>query len=131
MSRLNYKCWDIQNKRWLVEDEVYTQFVNQARWNSELSKQFILLQSTNIRDINDKEIFEGDIVSFRTVSRYRKHGGIKAEVMWAEEGCWYPFCDGTYTQDEQGDWFTTDFEIVGNIYDNPEILNNTPKETLP
>ena len=71
-----------------------------------------LLQSTGLKDINGKEIFEGDIVR----NNYGEHGHIKwlrGGFVYHEDGAnFYLFSIGAGQP----------FEIVGNIYEHPHLL---------
>ncbi|MEO9623817.1 MULTISPECIES: YopX family protein [Alphaproteobacteria] len=74
-----------------------------------------LMQYTGLKDKNGKEIYEGDIVSA---------GGEIAtvEYMRIKEAKFEASADGA------GDLlgFTeTDIDIIGNIYENPELLNKS------
>ena len=112
--------------------------------NVHVPKQIILMQSTGLKDCNDKEIYEGDILKVysRNVDEEKKYLII---VAWDEEA-------GAYTTKElwgneeaaKLGWDTTDsyivtnigweikasdmlFEVVGNIYENPELLEEVSK----
>ncbi len=81
-------------------------------------KDMILMQFTGIHDKNGKEIYEGDVV------RYIQHlfntpveqFPIKIkEVKWLDwEAKW------NLLETNAGE---SNFEIIGNIYENPELLN--------
>ena len=75
-------------------------------------EDFELLQSTGLKDINGKEIFEGDIVR----NNYGEHGHIKwlrGGFVYHEDGAnFYLFSIGAGQP----------FEIVGNIYEHPHLL---------
>jgi len=64
----------------------------------------ILLQFTGLHDKNGKEIYEGDIVEFES-----EYGKAKSEVAYPED--WLFF-----SEDKT-------LKIIGNIYENPELLN--------
>ena len=77
-----------------------------------------LMQYTGLHDKNGKEIYEGDIVEW---------AGYKMEVFWGEDigigygFCWRPCGDNTdYHESMTG--FIDEYEVIGNIYDNPELL---------
>jgi hypothetical protein len=40
-----------------------------------------------------------------------------------ENGLLMPMYDAGYTDDEQGDWFTSGFKVIGNIFENPKLIN--------
>ena len=73
---------------------------------------------TGLSDRVGKEIYEGDILQYpdseiQEVVKWKKN-------MWTEEGYMTGFGEFTFTPDQ--------YEIIGNIYENPELLNNQIKE---
>lgn len=81
----------------------------------------ILMQSTGLKDKNGKEIFEKDIVDFK---------GRKAIVKWhgSYASFIYEFVDEL--QNRTTEWQSLylsyyHFEIIGNVYENPELLEVT------
>ena len=77
-----------------------------------------LMQSTGLLDKNGKEIFEGDIVDYK---------GRKAVIKWhgSYASFIYRFIDEPQTRKPEWNILYLaymKFEIVGNIYENPELL---------
>ena len=74
----------------------------------------ILMQYTGLKDKNGKEIYEGDIV--------QETGGLPCEVYWRDEAAGFEFVyvgnSWMPNVDAVGRWF----EVIGNIYENPELL---------
>ena len=64
-----------------------------------------VMQFTGLLDKNGKEIYEGDILQIKVISTQC------IVVQWTRNGF------SPYIKDE------TDFEIIGNIYENPELIN--------
>lgn len=80
-----------------------------------------LMQSTGLLDKNGKEIFEGDILDYN---------GRKVIVKWhgSYAGFIYEFVDEL--KNRTAEWQPLylsyyKFEIIGNIYENPELLEVT------
>ena len=96
-------------------DYIYTDKGN------EFDSDMPIMQGTGLKDKHDKEIFEGDILTY--IDEYK----FFCEVLWNNEGCQYyiKFTDDGYTDSLSGFFGsggTTPLEIVGNIYENPESL---------
>lgn len=110
---------------YLIEDEGYSFIINQV---IEVNEQYITIgswcpvnpdtlgQSTGLKDKNDKEIFEGDIVKMAkdvysepTYYEVVRHRGGAYRLESKQHGCEL--------------WLRhTDCEVVGNVYGNPELL---------
>jgi len=86
-------------------------------------KNIVLMQSTGLKDKNDKEIFEGDILAFETDDEV-----INVNVFWDEEHALFMFESKKYNEQEPlaelVENNTYPFEIIGNIYENPELLED-------
>ena len=101
-------------------------------------------QYTDSTDKNDKKIFEGDIIRYADNVEYEmylesiecpeEYEGVDFSKMWAVDEVvygdkiGYPSfdlnahdfdCNGLATLSESGQYF---YEIIGNIHDNPELL---------
>ena len=93
-----------------------------------LSNQLIYMQYTGIHDKNGKEIYAGDIL--RT-----EHGIIDfVEYGYWNCGCCYDvfgytlhsYRDSWSVHDDEA---TSDAEVIGNIYENPELIKEEEDET--
>jgi uncharacterized phage protein (TIGR01671 family) len=80
-----------------------------------------LMQYTGLKDKNGKEIYEGDIISF-TDSGIDKNGLARSSIKYVKGIKWED--DGFYI----GLMTIQPLEIIGTIYENPELLENE-KET--
>ena len=84
-------------------------------------EKIVLMQSTGLRDKNGKEIFEKDILDYN---------GRKVIVKWhGSYACFiYEFVDEL--KNRKTEWKPLylsyyKFEVIGNIYENPELLEVT------
>ena len=82
----------------------------------------ILMQSTGLKDKNDKEIFEGDIVRQVRTQPITENETITGVVTMIE-GAWLIMNDceqlASYLWSE-----TDENEIIGNVYENRELLED-------
>ncbi len=75
-------------------------------------KEFVLMQYTGLKDKNGKEIYEGDISESHGVIEFID--GIEETMGFY----WKSFDDGEY---HHFGYLTTPVEVIGNIYENPEL----------
>lgn len=81
-------------------------------------EKIIFMQSAGLRDKNGKEIFEKDIVDYKGRKAIAKWHGSYASFI-------YEFVDEL--QNRTTEWQPLylsyyHFEVIGNIYENPELL---------
>ena len=75
-------------------------------------------QFTGLYDKNGRKIFEGDIVNY-----YNGDGEFSPyEVRWQNSGFSVLMNGNPDLFDELDDYFSRHCEVIGNIYDNPELL---------
>ena len=94
-------------------------------------------QFTGLYDKNGKRIFEWDIVKYKTAYRFTGNEDLEEfgnenpdridecieVVKWSEKGCCFtPAPKRVDCEDYWYSYGTYDFEIIGNIHDNPEFL---------
>ena len=83
-----------------------------------------LMQSTGLLDKNGKEIFEGDIVQFEDCYEVSDFLYINTGIIeWCQGGFHVTNRDSVLMEDLlDGD--SLDVTIIGNIYENPELLED-------
>ncbi|MGG6832993.1 UNVERIFIED_CONTAM: hypothetical protein KB574_09420 [Streptococcus canis] len=122
-----YRAWDKYDEE-MVNDIYFTwQDCQFESLNECLSfERFILMQSTGLFDKNGKEIFEGDLVKTkRFVGRANEISGFYEYER--EYGGVVKMLEGAWLIDTSTDaiklWSEVEEnEVIGNIYDNPELV---------
>lgn len=77
-------------------------------------------QYTGLQDKNGTKIFEGDILSAHLDDGYPENETM-LEVVWHNNG-WYGKNGKFFDDFDNG--FEKYFEVIGNIHDNPELLQD-------
>lgn len=115
---------EIKFRAWMVEDEImihsdricFEQFLplkNLLNDNNDIQK---IMQYTGLKDKNDVEIYEGDIV--RDGSRLWK---IEISPIY---GIFFILSKGGHTRcyGDFASYLVDDFQVIGNIYENEDLL---------
>lgn len=111
---------DVDHISWL-EDELYC--IGDGITYMVSAEDLVLMQSTGLLDKYGKEIFEGDILCDEGIEQESEF--VYATVSY-REGMWV--CD-QITDELCGyggalNEFNNDYSIIGNIYENPELLED-------
>lgn len=136
MRIIKYRAWRTDEKYMVTSDVGALTALRNCYGNKGLAEQagfsnidnqpnpdrFILMQYTGRKDINDKEIFEGDIVSFddcrSTESGYCERGCIGV-VEWCNETVSFEVSNRLSAESYE---VLDECVVIGNIYENPELL---------
>lgn len=83
-----------------------------------------ILQFTGLVDRNGKEIYEGDILETKYEDKCEEGGfGIARNGVYFKDGCFGTIGEITREFLPFSDYPIKDEYIIGNIHDNPELLN--------
>lgn len=126
---IKFRVWDIENKKMLDLEELNYKYGEPAIRTTMYSDYFgtddmILMQYTGLKDKNGVEIYEGDIVSEK--GHYVNSDKlVYQKIQWKENySCWLR---GEYQRLTPKNIKIYDIEVVGNIYDNLELLEKEGK----
>lgn len=110
--------WNLVSQTALNRDAVhmmYTIITNPGR--------YIPLEGTEVFSKNWDEAYEGDVI------KHSPHWSGKFEyslVIRKSSGFFFPFGDGDYSVI----WVDGDFDIIGNVFENPELEKIFQNETV-
>ena len=136
MREKKFRAWDSTNKRMYYQDNVVRfHFSGKGGWTCYRKQKCVAgcgilkgscMQYTGLKDKDGKEIYESDILGFSF--------GIPPtlaimEVYWNDyDLSWGIKCKNAKPKTEKLSFFPKgniyDIEIIGNIYENPELVEN-------
>ncbi len=133
MSReIKFRAWD-KGSEYMhsnVQSGVYEDPDDWTEFSTVLGlERFEVMQYTGLKDKNGKEIYEGDVVEYNDFNSLKTGGHAEDKIivgkvificgMWMveENNCGHDLYEGLVNDEE--------FEVIGNIYENPELLEAT------
>lgn len=149
MNKPKFRAWDKEHKvmcqvgvlglgqKLHREFDVYLMCAQREDGWHQKHENIILIQYTGLKDKNGKDIYEGDILRFPAIDSWEKENYSAFEVFYHDNDCAdnhvgfqmnrmhnYGAIAGGFCGHQFLPKVTAKFEIIGNIYENPELLSS-------
>ncbi len=107
MREIKFRAWDNIGKMMMPEIRNLV-LPHKEEYGS------ILMQYTGLKDKNGKEIYDGDILKAQGIVAWNDvgHRWSAIDLNWNDRREWHDL-----------EYLTSPFEIIGNIYENTELLS--------
>ena len=138
MRKFKFRIWDkIGKKMYFVDHGDIMRDGDEFEWSpwvfvvkNPRVEDYIFMQYTGLNDKNGKEIYDGDLVRVPTMSCAEDDYGLYDlfEVIWSMKyGAWCGYSkewieSGTDDCIISYEFDDNDMEVIGNIYENPDLL---------
>lgn len=153
MREIKFRVWDLLKKEWIKDFCVITYTGSVQVYNSygaprpprrrvSDGEEYVTQQFTGLKDKNGKEIYEGDILkahrsSIKTIIKDNKidyewqDGEVEiGQIYWGE--CSFIMSFEHIRYDDSADLSQNScsrrLEVLGNIFENPDLLNENNKD---
>lgn len=123
MREIKFRCWHKKEKRMFIQSAIHSSgLIEEHKVGTPYLtyyglEEIELMEFTGLTDKHGKDIYEGDILEYHPNSTE-----ILIDVVSFKHGC---FCLGKhpfYSTALGYDIHDIIFKIIGNIYENPELL---------
>lgn len=138
MRKIKFRVWDKKEKAFIKSDNQYLQFVGHDNYftfypeedkypkdKNNLKEKLIIQQFTSLKDKNGREIYEGDILK-QYLGPEKINSSLLWEVQYFEERASFGVTSGNCFEIFEdvlfNDECSCEIEIIGNIFENPELL---------
>jgi hypothetical protein len=117
MREIKFRAWDEDNYRWCERGEILQTLDGDWRSNFGEHGTLAFSQFTGLKDKSGKEIYEDDFVDIN---------GERCEVKYNP-----PSFAAYNAQKHEWNIQYADIEVIGNIYENPELLRSNESSKSP
>jgi uncharacterized phage protein (TIGR01671 family) len=118
MREIKFRAWDKDDLCMRDWDNLLSHVYAKDKNTIFNDSDYEVMQFTGLHDKNGKEIYEGDIV---------KHFNGVQVVEWSEDSASFQMNLNDNVLDQEVSFDSQDVEVIGNIYENPELVGGTQK----
>lgn len=125
---IKFRAWLNRRKKMIYDVQKGSGEISIEMWKfGEILEKFPVMQYTGLKDKNGKEIYEGDILLGRFIlDEVEDHIFLSLtedeketqSIVFVVDDIFYPYTNQ----------IPEDLEVIGNIYENPELLSNLSED---
>lgn len=120
MRDIKFRVWDVKRKDMIDDVSVSSNYVEFDQEQYGTYEEFIPMQYTGLKDSKNREVYEGDILK----GSAWPYDEVFA-VQWQEESMGFVFAKNGWMYNHFIEEMGRDmsiFEVIGNIYENRDLL---------